>query len=210
MRQPIPGETGGKVLRTSTPCLDLGEPGFWRAQQQGPGQATVAQFPELLRARRGSLCFLKISKQLLTTRSLQPPRRQSFTLCRTIHSQPDPRSRALGHFYNTTFCLIPIPLRAYCAPVLSTPTSAKRPNYRQPGKEWTLSGPPAPLTRLSQPHRPFILTVLQYRSSTPITILLRPPHVLAITQLSLTNSPLLIEPTLDPTIPTSQPHTPCS
>ncbi|KAL2280431.1 hypothetical protein FJTKL_12651 [Diaporthe vaccinii] len=34
----------------------------------------------------------------------------------------------------------------------------KRPNYRQPRKEWTPSGPPAPLTRLSQPHRLFILT----------------------------------------------------
>ena len=54
MREPIPGEAEGKVLRTPCPLV-WGNKAPARAQQ-GPGPGLVyycflAQFPELLRAR---------------------------------------------------------------------------------------------------------------------------------------------------------------
>lgn len=163
--EPIPGETEGGSSTPYPRAIDLGERGL-RLAVWVPGQATVAQFPELLRARRGSLCFLKISKQPLTTRSLQPTRRQSFTLCRTSHSQPNLRSQALRHFQSITFCLVPsFPCALLCTCPLHSDQCEEAKLSPTEGKEWTLIGPPAPLTtRLSQPHSLFFLTLLQHRS----------------------------------------------
>lgn len=208
--EPIPGETEGGSSTPYPRAIDLGERGL-RLAVWVPGQATVAQFPELLRARRGSLCFLKISKQPLTTRSLQPTRRQSFTLCRTSHSQPNLRSQALRHFQSITFCLVPsFPCALLCTCPLHSDQCEEAKLSPTEGKEWTLIGPPAPLTtRLSQPHSLFFLTLLQHRSQHLSRNIARTSSCACDNLAPSYNHPsFVLSPLSTQPLPTSQHHTP--
>lgn len=202
--EPIPGEKEGQVLRTPWPLI-------WGSEAYGwPGYCSP--IPRTTPCPPRIALLLKISKQPLTTRSLQPTRRQSFTLCRTSHSQPNLRSQALRHFYNITLCLAPsFPCALLCTRPLHSDQCEEAKLSPTERKEWTLTGPPAPLTaRLSQPHSLFILTLLlQHRSQRLSRNIARTSSCACDNPAPSYNQPsfVLSSPSTQP-LPTSQHHTP--